>query len=297
MEIDPRLLRYFVAVAEELNFNRAADRVHLSQPSLSVAIRKLEAYCGFRLFERNVRSVELTDRGRRLVNVAHDLIERNHVAAAFVQRLARGEPEILRVGYSPFLDIAFVGSLVSSLRGDAGTPVEFVSMTTAAQIKGLLRGELHAGLLIPSARESAIVVEPLRREPFLVALPKGHSLEKYKTLSLRDIQAEAVIWFSRDLNSSLHDRFLATCADAGYAPKVIQQVTTNLECMQFVAHGLGISFGTKAMAALGFGAVTFRELRDNRFFVETALAYRTDNESEALHQFVRFVRERCSEPG
>jgi DNA-binding transcriptional LysR family regulator len=292
MEIDPRLLRYFVAVAEELNFNRAADRVHLSQPSLSVAIRKLEAYCGFKLFERNVRSVELTDRGRRFVAVARDLIERNQAAAAFIRRLARGEPEIFRIGYSPFLDMALVASLRSWFPADVTTPVEFVSMSTAAQIKALLYGELQAGLLIPPVQESAIVVEPLRREPFLVAVPKGHRLEGLQNLSLHDIQAEDVIWFARDLNSALHDRFLRTCADAGYAPKVIQQVTTSLECMQFVAQGLGISFGTEALAATGFDAISFRELRDDRFYVETALAYRADSRSEVLHRFIRFVKER-----
>jgi len=120
MEIDPRPLRYFLAVAEELNFNRAAERVHLSQPSLSVAIRKLEAHCGFKLFERNVRGVELTDHGRRLMPVARNLIERSETVGAFVPQLARGEPEVFRVGYSPLLDMRAIGSCylgVSSARG------------------------------------------------------------------------------------------------------------------------------------------------------------------------------------
>lgn len=102
MDVDARLLRYFLAVAQELNFNRAAERLHMSQPSLSVAIRKLEDHCGFALFDRNVHGVALTDAGQRLVPVARDLIERIGAVGTFIDQLASGEPEVFRVGYSPF---------------------------------------------------------------------------------------------------------------------------------------------------------------------------------------------------
>jgi DNA-binding transcriptional LysR family regulator len=295
MEIDPRLLRNFLAVADELNFNRAAERVHLSQPSLSVAIRKLEEHCGFALFDRNVHGVALTDGGRRLVPVARDLLERSAAVGAFIDQLARGEPEIFRVGYSPFLDMPFVGSIQSGFRNELEAPVEFVSATTEVQVRGLLTGELHAGLLIPFPSEPAITVEVLRREPFFVALPHGHKLGRHSTVEISDIRPEPVIWFTRDVNSSFYDRFFTTCADAHYAPKVVQAVTTALECLQFVALGGGISFATRSLSLTGFKGICFRELGDDRFFIETAIAYRRDNRSEVLKRFVHFVRKDCEE--
>lgn len=294
MEIDPRLLRYFLAVAEELNFNRAAERLHLSQPSLSVAIRKLEEHCGFRLFHRNVHGVELTDAGRRLVPVARELMERSAAVGAFIEQLARGEPEVFRVGYSPFLDMPLIGSIQSGFHNLAQIPVEFVSAATGTQIRGLLKSELQAGLfLVPFPDEPTITVEVLRRESFFVALPGGHPLERHVTLSVDDIRPQPVIWFGRDVNPSFHDRFLGTCAEAHYTPKVIQPVTTALECMQFVAQGLGISFATRSLSQTGFAGISFRELDDERFYFETALAYRRDNRSKVLQRFIRFVKERC----
>jgi DNA-binding transcriptional LysR family regulator len=294
MDIDPRLLRYFLALAHELNFNRAAKRVHLSQPSLSVAIQRLEALCGFKLFERNARSVKLTDRGQRLVVIARDLVERNQAAVASIHRLARGEPTILRVGYSPSLAMDVIGSLRPELP-DFPKPIEFVSMPTKAQIKELLSGKLQVGLLISTEQDSPLVIEHLRREPFLVAMPARHLLARRTALSLDDVRTEAVVWLARDVNSALSGRFLGACAEADYAPKVIQEVSTTLECMQFVAQGLGISFGTKALAATGFDAVTFRELKDARFYVDTALAYRADSQFEVFQSFIQFIRARYAD--
>jgi len=291
MEIDPRLLRNFLAVAEELNFNRAAQRLHLSQPSLSVAIRKLEAHWGFKLFERNVRKVELTDHGRRLVPIARDLIERNNAVGAFIQQLARGEPEVFRIAYSPFLDMTAIGAIRSGFKEVAPVPLEFVSAATSRQITGLLKGELLAGLLTPIPQEPAITVEILRRQPFVVAVPRGHRLEGCPKVSLDNIRFDPVIWFARELNSTFHDSFLAWCAEAGYAPKVVQTVTTSLECVQFVAQGVGISFVSPALASMGFDNVSFSELDEDTFYIETALAYRCDDRSAILQNFIHFVRE------
>jgi DNA-binding transcriptional LysR family regulator len=296
MDVDPRLLRYFLAVAQELNFNRAAERLHLSQPSLSVAIRKLEDYCGFTLFHRNVRGVELTDGGRRLAPIARDLIERTSLVSAFIEQLARGEPEIFRVGYSPLLDMALIGAIQAGFRNKASVPAEFVSAETGIQVQGLLRNELRAGLIvIPFGEEPAINVEVLRRESFFVALPDGHPLESRDTLSVDDVRPESVIWFGRDVNPLFYDRFFATCVEAHYTPKVVQSVTTALECIQFVAQGRGISVVTRSLSLTGFEGISFRELQDDRFYIETALAYRRDDRSEILQRFIAFAREQCRE--
>lgn len=290
MDLDPRLLRYFLAVAEHLNFNRAAERIRVSQPSLSVAIRKFERQLGFELFERNANKISLTAHGRRLMPVARDLSERNQAAAAFIREMAHGEPPVLRVGYSPFLDTSFIASLRSGFVQQTGLEMQLISCSTAGQYEKLLKGTLHAGFVIPLRQDELITTEAVHRERFFIALPRGHELETFKSLSLTQIMAEPVVWFARDVNSVLYDRFRATCREAGYGVKVVQEVTGMLECLQFVALGVGISFSTRAVADLQPNGVSFRELNDDRFYVETALAYRHDNEMKTVKRFIDYVR-------
>ncbi len=159
VDLEPRLLRYFTAVADELNFGRAAARVHLSQPSLSVAIKQLEDAYAVKLFTRDSRHVELTEAGRRFVPVAQKILEELDRAADFLRGVARGEPEVFRIGYSPFLDIQLVGSIrLEFARANNNFRTAFISAPTAAQISALQKGELHAGLLV-AAEAPLLAVE------------------------------------------------------------------------------------------------------------------------------------------
>jgi DNA-binding transcriptional LysR family regulator len=295
MDLDPRLVRYFLAVADELNYGRAAERLHRSQPSLTVGIRRLEELFRVKLFERDSGHVELTHAGRRFVPVARKVLEELSWAADFLQGIARGEPDVFRIGYSPFVDLQMVGAVRTEFV-EAGTPAALVSMTTGAQVGALVKGDLHAGLLI--AQEArGLTVEILAREPFLVAFNRGHRLEHLERLALSDIAAEPVIWFTRDLNPSFYDRLFRICAEAGYAPKVVQEVGTVLECLQFAAEGLGITFASRSHQAMNLNGVDFRELADARFYFETGVAYRADNDTEALRRFPLHSRARPTHSG
>jgi DNA-binding transcriptional LysR family regulator len=292
VDLEPRLLRYFTAVADELNFGRAAARVHLSQPSLSVAIKQLEDTYAVKLFTRDSRHVELTEAGQRFVPVARQILDELDRAADFLRGVARGEPEVFRIGYSPFLDLQLVGDIgLEFTRANSNLRTALVSSPTAMQISALQKGELHAGLLV--AREAPLLaMERLARESLRVAFRRGHRFEQLKQLSVADIVDEPVIWFTRDLNPAFHDRFFQAWAGTGSAPKIVQEVGTVLECLHFASQGIGITFATPAQQSMNIYGIGFRELADDRFYFETTVAYRADNRTVALQRFIQFVRER-----
>ena len=287
MGLDPRVLRYFLAVAEDLNFNRAAERLHVSQPSLSFAIKKFETEHGVRLFHRNSRHVELTDDGRRFVAQARAVLDALESATSYLRGLGGCGPALFRVGYSPFLDMRLVASVRSELHdSNLGSRIEFVSVPSARQPAQLAEGALDAGLLMLPIEDRRCSVTVLTREPFFVAMPRRHRLARLRALALPELRDEPVIWFPRNLNARYHDRFLTLCANAGYAPKIVQEVTTIPECLQFIQDGVGITFAPRSFQSVSYDGVIFRELLEERFCVETAIAHRTGDRTELLRSVI-----------
>jgi DNA-binding transcriptional LysR family regulator len=287
MDLDPRVLRYFLAVAEDLNFNRAAERLRVSQPSLSLAIKKLEMEHGVRLFHRNSRHVELTDEGKRFVVEAHAVLDALESAAAYLRGLSISGPAVFRVGYSPFLDMRQVASVRSALNNSCSdSRIEFVSVSSARQPTQLAEGTLDAGLLILPIDDRRCSVTVLNREPFFVGMHRRHRLARLRAPALPEFRDEPVIWFPRNLNSRYYDRFLTLCADAGYTPKIVQEVTTIPECLQFIQDGIGITFAPRSFQSVSYDGVIFRELVDERFCVETAVAHRAGDRTELLRRFI-----------
>lgn len=295
MDLDPRLLRYFITVAEELNFGRAATRLHLSQPSLSVAIQNLESIYGIKLLDRHSRHIELTDAGHRFLPVARRTITEIDSAADFLRNVARGEPEVFRIGYSRFSNMQLVGSIrLEFTRTNGGVPTILVGCPTAVQITALQKAELDAGLLV-AGRVPLLKSERLNRESLRVAFQKGHRLQKLNQLSILDIVKEPLIWFRRELNPTFHDQILQAWTSAGHAPRIVQEVETILEGLQFASQGVGITFATPTQLSMKIKGIAFRELADERFCFETAVAYRADNQTASLRQFLAFVRQRLQQ--
>ena len=293
MDLELHSLKKFLAVAEELNFHRAAERLHVSQPALSQAIRRLEAHLGKDLFERQSHGVLLTDFGRTFYVIAHALVTQHDKAVAAALEAAHGRARLFRVGYSPFIDL----TVVSAARFDfaAKSPdaqIEFRSSPSADQVALLVAGRLDVGLLASPFGAPTLKAEVLRREPFVVGLKRSHSLARRKSVSLDDLRDIPLIWFPRNFNPPLVDWFLTTCADRGYAPKIAQEATTLQEFLEFVARGLGIALLPRSAALLRRDGVVFRELAGETLSVEIVAAYRQDDESEILRRFVSYAKER-----
>jgi LysR family transcriptional regulator, hca operon transcriptional activator len=209
MIFDTRLLRYVLAVADELHFGRAAAKLYVSQPALSEAIRAVERELGVELFNRSSRHVELTEAGKIFVAQARLLLEQAERSIELVRGTARAEAGILRLGYSPFINLDWLYALRTRILLRVGDQpmIEFISSQTAQQHEMLLRGQLQAGIVLAPLNDPALTVHVLFREPFFVAVARSHRFATSDEITLAQLSGEAVNSLSRQLNTAQYDQF------------------------------------------------------------------------------------------
>jgi DNA-binding transcriptional LysR family regulator len=293
MDLDQHSLKKFMAVVEELNFNRAAQRLHVSQPALSQAVRRLEVDLGKSLFERDSHGVVLTEFGRTFYVIARTLVTQHDKAVAAALQAARGELNPFRVGYSHLVDLTVVSAIrLEFARKEPDARIEILCLPDAEQIVPLIAGKLDAALLIAPKAVQALTMEVLGREPLVVGLTHDHRLARQKLLSLDDVRGEPLIWWPRNFNPLLFDWLFATCTSAAGAPQIVQEATTLPESLELVAQGHGITFLPRSTAAFKHAGVAFRELAGEPLSVETVAVYRQDDESRILSRFLAYVKGR-----
>lgn len=239
-----RHLRYFVAVAEELHFGRAAVRLHLSQPPLSQQIRDLEAELGAALFTRSRRRVELTPAGRALLPEARELLARAGAAADLVRRVAEGRAGRLALG---FMGPAMEGLLpraVARFREERPEVVlDLRELGTPAQVEALGQGRISLGAIrVFGAPPPGLDTLPLADEPYVLAVPADHRLAGARRVALRRLAGERLVFFPRRAGPALHDAILGCLARAGGAPQVVLEATAKRTILALVAAGAGLGF-------------------------------------------------------
>jgi DNA-binding transcriptional LysR family regulator len=297
MILDERILRLVLTLAEELHFGRAAARLHVSQPTLSGAVKNVERDLGVQLFNRSSRRVELTDAGNTFVVEARRLVDQAERTVALVRGGGVDFAGPLRVGYSPDFNLKWFCSLISRTADDPhlATAVEFVSAEPVDVCHDLVKGTLHAGFLMGHVTDPELHCVPLFRERFAVALNSTHPLSNRTRLTFNQLQGEPAVWLRRDLNPSLYDSFLDVCSSHGYHPAIVQEVRTFYECVQFVREGLGITFLPSFLRGLGhYEGIVFGTLLKS-LYVDAALVFRRDNRADAVKRFIRFVRHNVPE--
>ena len=243
--IDARQLRYFLAVAEELHFGRAAQRLHIAQPALSRAIRRLEAVLEAHLFERDSRHVALTPAGDAFMPDARAAVDRlaHGVAAA---RRAAGGSRALSVGFPSTLANSLIPALVAEL-ADAESPgrLELRELTVSEQLLSLRAGDLDVGFVYPSQHVpfelDELVLEELRTERLFVALPHGHPRAAAREIPLSDLAEEPWVVLAASATPYGDRELLALTVPAGFRPQVVQEATTVRACLALTASGLGVT--------------------------------------------------------
>ena len=241
--IDARQLRYFLAVAEELHFGRAARRLHIAQPALSRAIRRLELALDADLFERDSRHVALTAAGDAFVADARAVVERlaHGVAAA---RRAAGAPRALSVGFPSSLANGLIPTLVGELSG-AEPALELRELTVSEQFAALRAGELDLGFVYPSRSVpfdlDGLVLEELRSERLFAAVANEHPLAEAADIPLESLAAEPWVVLAASATPYGDQELLALTRPAGFAPRVVQEATSVRACLALAAAGLGIT--------------------------------------------------------
>lgn len=295
--VELRHLRYVIAVADELHFTRAANRLHLAPPSLSKQIKQLEAVLGYALFERKTREVLLTPAGAAFVTEARQALVYAERAAECGAAVSRGDSGVISVGYTTAWIESSVLTVLRAAFSDKmpGTILTFHSACTVNQIDLLLKGSLQAGLVVLPADSDGLRTHRIWREPLALALPEDHRLTAQAEIEITDLIEEPMLWLARPVNPRLHDHLLTACQKLGFVPRIVHGVKTPTEAIDWVAAGAGIALVRASTGErLQHKGVAFRRLAAPGLTIETGVAYRGDNRSEALKALVQLLRDQSS---
>jgi DNA-binding transcriptional LysR family regulator len=290
-DIELRHLRYFVAVAEELHFGRAAQRLHLAQPPLSQQIRKLEEILGYALFTRTSRSVRLTSAGevflerarRTLRNVQEDLDE--------ARSIGRGEVGFLRVG---FIGSSMLTSLPAMLgqyrRQYPKVHLQLSENFTSNLIQSLTKNTIDAAFLRDGDPTDGLSIEPLFSEPFVAVLPCNHHLAKRKAISAANLRDEPFVFFTPTAGTLAYRKTISLCEEHGFRPRVVQEAPQWLTILRLVGAGLGVSIAPACVAQIATPDITCRTLRGAKVQSDIELAYRATDDRAIVKSFRKIAR-------
>jgi DNA-binding transcriptional LysR family regulator len=296
-----RHLRYFVAVAEELNFSRAAGRVYLSQPALSQQIRKLEDELGVQLLYRTRRRVELTEAGEVLLEGARQALVQIEQAVRMTREVGGVESSSLKVGFSEYANYTVVADILQTFQKrhpyvELEQHEFFTLQHTAQQVGELRDGRLDVGFVLLPVEDEALDFEYVLQIELVAALPENHPLTERKELPLRELEEERLILFPRHFHPGSYDYVVDCCRKAGFSPNVVQkhepQLYSGPTTYRMVASGAGVGIVARPLVAMSRPAgVVFRPLRDPTPKLELAAAWRRNDPSPNLHAFLTVVQE------
>ena len=287
-----RQIQYFLAVAEELSFIRAAERLQITQPPLSRQIRQLEEELGVELFRRTKRRVELTETGRAFLEEARQILAQVEQGVHVAQRASRGEIGRLVVGFEGSSTYDVIPLSLKSYR-ERFPEVDLVvyAMTTEEQIQALLEGRIGIGFVVSPLNDRRLTIEIILREPLVLALPENHPLAVRSMVRVRELEVEPFIMFQRNRGCGLYDQVIAVCQRAGFSPRVIQEADEMQVMLGFVAAGFGIALFSASVEKFQRPGVVYRALQPPTPKLSLALAWRRDAPSAVLQAFVEVVRE------
>lgn len=260
--IETRLLVQFIAVAEELHFNRAAQRLHMAQPPLSQAIRRLEQEMGVSLFERTNRSVSLTPAGEDFLESAREVLRILDAGVDKSRRVSQGIEGHLTL---TFINITQYGPLLRALRNfRAAFPAVSFTMneaTTQEQVDALEQGRADLGFMRPPGRTSpGLRFNAILREPVMIALPAEHRLAGCESIPLAALQCDHFVSAPRHLGQGFHDQLVQLCEAAGFTPHIAQQARQLQTLVALVASGFGVALLPASLAQEPRKDVIFRPL-------------------------------------
>jgi DNA-binding transcriptional LysR family regulator len=281
-----RHFRYFIAVAEELHFSRAAERLHIAQSALSQQILSLESELGISLFYRTKRQVQLTTAGEAFLEDARSIIAQVRQATERSQRVARGEIGQLRIGFTILSLHSVLPPIFQSLRqSHPGVQLILNEMTTQAQLNALQAKQIDVGFLHPPVADNTLEIVDLKAETMWVVLPSEHPLAHRQRLSLRSLCHSPLIIHPRHEGVILYDQILQLYASIDCQPTIVQEAMTSPTRIGLVAAGLGITFVPQSLCALHYPGVVYKKLSDAMPKLAYAIAWQRDNKMPLIHHF------------
>lgn len=295
LNMELRHLRYFVAVAEELSFTRAADRLHIGQPPLSQQVQALEEEIGAKLFDRSRRTIRLTEAGRVFLDDAHQVLALAASAAETARRIEKGEIGQLKIGFTK--STAFTPifpRIINTYRKQyPNVKLVLLEMSTMRQLAALSDYTIDLGFLRPPETDIPpnFVHTTLQDHPLSVVLPANHRLADAARISVEDLRDEAFVMFPRDEGTTLNPQIYRLCAEAGFVPKIAMEAREAATITGLVAAGCGVSILPDLFGSMGIKDVRFRLIEAPEAVTKLVLAGRSDESGSIPRAFFEIAKE------
>jgi DNA-binding transcriptional LysR family regulator len=288
--VELRQLRYFLAVAEERSFSRAAIRAGVSQPPLSRQIARLEAEIGVELFKRNKHGVEITQAGATFQTEIKSALAQLEYATKATRRSAKGQIGTLLLGFGGSAVYTFTPSLLKRFRRNfPDVELALHNVPVTSQLDALIAKRIDIGFLLLPVRNEAIATRILLRDSLNVALPSGHYLSKRKEIPLSALSNCDFIVFPRAANFGFYEKVIELCAKANFVPKVVQEISPLESVIGLVAAGVGIAIVPSVARKFKIAEVVFTPIRERFATVDFAMAWRKVDSSPVVKAFVDMV--------
>lgn len=287
-----RQLRYFIAVAEEGNFSRAAKRLHVSQPPLSTQVKSLEAELGVRLFERSNRGVSLTAAGSVFFEETRAVLARLEHAKSKALRADRGDIGMLSIGFVSIADYGILPPALKNFRSSFPlVDVQLHELTTDAQIRELRAARLDLGIGLGPVDEPDLEFERVLCEELVLAAPSGHPAAKGDgAIDLRTLSNASFIVPPRDIAPGLYDLIISYCRSFGFAPRITQHARQMQTVIGLVSCGMGFALVPSSVRNLKRTGVQYRRLRGKAALVELGILRLGDAGSPPREHFAEALR-------
>jgi DNA-binding transcriptional LysR family regulator len=289
----PRQLRSFIAVAEELHFGRAAKRVNLSQPALSLQISGIEDELGVQLLVRNRRKTQLTQAGTIFLVEARDVVLRTEQAITTVRRAALGQVGTLRIGFISTAAAVIMPPLVKRFREKyEHVEIDLRNVLTRDQFTQIQERKLDVGFLrVPFPTPPEVRTRVIHREPFVLLLPASHPLAQKEDLKLTDCQGADFVMYTRKMAPGFHDQIMNILHRNGLTPHVVQEASEMYTLISLVAAGLGLTIAPASIMLHRAGNVVARDLPEETTQSEIAIAWNRENISATTQLFLQMAFE------
>lgn len=290
--METRQLKYFVAVAEELHFGRAAKKLHISQPPLSQQIKKFEDELGVLLFTRNKRTVSLTPAGKYLLQEASEILQRIDRTGEKLRAVAEGEAGHFDLGYiGPALDTPLADAIREFKRGYPKVKLGLVEMSTNMQLQRLLDGQLDAGIVRLYRHDTAgLTCLKVHEESYALAIPAGHPLETEDIVHIKDLGEEEFVFFPRQSQLHLYDEWMRIFAGYGFRPTIVQEAETKSAALSLVAASIGIAIVPESTRKRAPEQLVFKKLVGECPTLEVHIAYKKDSEHISRDNFISILQ-------
>jgi DNA-binding transcriptional LysR family regulator len=288
-----RHLRYFIAVAEELHFTKAAEKLHIAQPPLSQQIQQLEAELGVELFDRKTkRQVQLTEAGKVFLQEVQIILKQLEAAVELTQKAGRGETGKLQIGFTSLLIYDLLPLVLRKFRQQfPQVETVLVELTTSQQEQALRDSLINVGFAHPPLEDQTISSQCIYKETLIVALSTNHDLAQTEYVSVRSLFNEPLIMFPRYLAPGLYDRIMSLFEETDFKPNITQEAVQMQTIIGLVSAGIGVALIPSSLQNLQRSGVAYRPILEAAPLIETSLIWLPHSLTPVAENFLECTQE------